>query len=297
MATIAETTAAVKAHAAPIGRRLKAGACALRRRPARHRRPSIPAVQSPSFVAACGLIAALTAIAVIDPLVRLHPGLTAGSLADRILTALTSFGEGVEMLVGAALVVFAAAAVDPSRLGRRARAGLAEIAGTAAFAFVAIAGSGLIGSLIKNFYGRARPAHIGGEAVFELHTFAFRAKYASFPSGHSTTAGATAVVLALLFPRYARPILTAGVVVAVTRILLEAHFPADVIAGLTLGAVVTLALAHALARRGRVFGWGADGRLRLRPLAAPAAWFDTLAAVLADLKRTRAPVTPLRRDA
>lgn len=297
MATIAEGIATARAWAAPIARRIADGARALRRRPARHRRPSIPAIQSPSFVAACGLVAALAAIAVIDPLVRLHPGLTAGSLTERVLTGLTSFGEGVEMLVGSALVVFAAASIDPARLGRRARAGLAELAITAAFAFVAIAGSGLIGSLVKNFYGRARPAHIGGEAVFELHTFAFRAKYASFPSGHATTAGATAVVLALLFPRHARLILAAGVAVALTRILLEAHFPADVLAGLTLGAVFTLVLAHALARRGRVFGWGADGHLKMRPLAAPAAWFDTLAAVLADRRGADAPVTPPRRDA
>ena len=135
-------------------------------------------------------------------------------------------------------------------------------------------------ALVKNLYGRARPEHLAGDGVFELHALAFRAKFASFPSGHSTTAGATAVVLAFLFPGQARLILGLGIGVALTRILLDAHFPSDVIAGLTLGAVFTLILAHLLARRGRVFGRDAGGGLVLRPLARPATWFDTLAAVL-----------------
>jgi membrane-associated phospholipid phosphatase len=242
-------------------------------------------VQSPSFVAAVGLVLALTAIGVLDPLVRLHPGITDGSFADRLLTAITSFGEGVQMLVGSALLVVAAASVDPAKLRRATRARVMNVAMVAGFAFVTIAGSGIVASLVKNIYGRARPEHLVGDAIFQLHSLSFRAKFASFPSGHSTTAGATAVVLALLFPRHARLILALGVGVAITRILLDAHFPADVVAGLTLGAVFTFAAAHWCARRGLIFRWAAGGSLALRPLARPMAWFDGLAAVLADRKR------------
>lgn len=271
----------------PIGRRMLHGARLVVHRSTRRRRPHGPHVQSTSFIVACGLVLALLSIAVVDPLLRLHPGIADGSVVDGVLTALTSFGEGVEILVGSAALLLATASVDPIGLARRTRAGLVEIAATAAFAFVAVAGSGLLAALLKNAYGRARPEHLDGEAVFQLHAMAFRAKYASFPSGHSTTAGATAVVLALLFPRYAKPILAFGLVVALTRILLDAHFPSDVAAGLTLGGAVTLVLAHALARRGLVFGYDADGALTPRPLARPMAWFDTLAGVLARPSRAK----------
>ncbi len=268
-----------------VARRVADGARFVFTRSARFGRPAGPAVQSPSFVAAVGLLLALAAIALLDPVMRLHPGITDGSIVDRVLMALTSFGEGVQILVGSALVIVAIASIDPAGLRRATRARLREIATAMGFAFVAVAGAGLTAVLVKNLYGRARPEHLVGDAIFELHTLAFRAKFASFPSGHSTTAGATAVVLALFFPRHARIILAIGFGVAVTRILLEAHFPADVVAGLTLGAVVTLAAAHWCARRGLVFRWAADGSLALRPLAGPTAWFDALAAVIADVKR------------
>ncbi len=276
----------VKEWGAPVVGRIIQSAWRNGRRRPRGARPHGPALQSPSFVLACGLVAALAAIALIDPLLRHHPGITDGSFADRLLNALTSFGEGVEMLVGSALLLVAVASVDPARVTRTTRAGLAQLAATAGFAFVSVAGSGLLASLLKNAYGRARPEHLSGDAVFQLHALAFRAKFASFPSGHSTTAGATAVVLALLFPRHAKLILALGFGVALTRILLEAHFPADVLAGLTLGATVTLALAHWGARRGLVFRYGAGGGLLPREEAKPAAWFDTLAGVLAGRRAT-----------
>ena len=275
-----------------VARRVADGARFVSARPVRRRGPAGPALQSPSFVAAVGLLLALAAIALLDPIMRLHPGITDGSVVDRVLMAITSFGEGVQILVGAALLIVVIAAIDPGGLRPTTRARLREVALTAGFAFVAVAGSGLTAVVVKNLYGRARPEHLVGDGVFQLHTLAFRAKFASFPSGHSTTAGATAVVLALFFPRHARIILAIGFAVAVTRILLEAHFPADVVAGLTLGAVVTLAAAHWCARRGLIFHWAADGSLALRPLSRPGAWFDALAAVLDDTKRKSAAAEP-----
>ena len=251
-----------------------------RRRPDRTRIHS-PALERPSFVLATGLVAALAAIALLDPLLRKHPGIPDGSVLDTVLTALTSFGEGVEILIGAAALLLAVAAVDPAGLARRLRARLVAVGAMAGFAFASVAGSGLLASLIKNLYGRVRPEHLAGDGVFELHGLAFRAKYAAFPSGHATTAGATAMVLALIFPRWRGPILVAGVVVALTRVALGAHFFSDVAAGFALGACVTLVIAHRLALRGVAFRPLADGRLVPRTAAGPAGWFDLLAGLLA----------------
>lgn len=252
------------------------------RRPIRGRPLVGPAVEQPSFVLAVGLVAALAAVKILDPAMRWRPDVVDGSLADRFLTGLTSFGEGVEILVGSGVLLLALAAVDPGDLTRRLRGRLFAVATTFGFVFASVAGSGLTASLIKNLFGRARPEQLVGDAVFQIHDAVFSSKWAAFPSGHATTAGASAAVLALLFPRWRGPILAAGAAIALSRIALGAHFPSDVAAGFALGAAFTLMLAQGLARRGLVFRTGADGRLRPRPEAGPSGWFDLFARLLRE---------------
>lgn len=242
--------------------------------------------ESPAVVLATSLCLAIAAIAFVDPLVRGSLGGATG-VWGTFLRKLTHYGEGVEILVASAAILIACLAIDPTGLARRIRAGLVEIGFAAAFAFAAVAGSGIAASLIKNAIGRARPEYLSGSAVFELHPLAFKAKFAAFPSGHSTTAGATAMVLALLFPGLRRPILVVGVAVALSRILLEAHFPSDVVAGFGFGAAFTLGLAEMLARRGLVFRRGADGRFAPKAADRPANWPDVLGALIARARKPR----------
>lgn len=267
--------------------RIARGGRLLGKRRIERRRRLGPAIERPSFVLATGLVLALAAIAILDPLMRLRPAVIDGSLADRLLTYGTSFGEGVELLVGSGVLLLLLATIDASRLRRAVRARVFAVACTFGFVFASVAGSGLLASLIKNLYGRARPEHLIGNGVFEIHGAAFAAKWAAFPSGHATTAGASAVVLALLFPRWRGVALAAGMTIALTRIALGAHFPSDVTAGFALGAAFTLMLAHAAAARGVVFRSGADGRLVVRRAAGPAGWFDLLADLIAAWRKPR----------
>ncbi|MFN5495259.1 MAG: phosphatase PAP2 family protein, partial [bacterium] len=62
----------------------------------------------------------------------------------------------------------------------------------------------------------------------------------SMPSGHATTAGAAAGVLALAFPRAALVILPVGVALACTRVAIQAHYLSDICAGPALGASCAL---------------------------------------------------------
>lgn len=282
-------TAAVAHRLSAASRRFSAGVGLVARRRRRGVAVVGPALERPSFVLASGLVVALAAIKLLDPLMRLRPDIVDGSLADRLLTALTSFGEGVEILVGSGVLVIVLAAIDPADLSRRLRARLAQVAVGFGFVFASVAGSGLLASLIKNLYGRARPERLAGDAVFEIHDAIFSAKWAAFPSGHATTAGASAAVLALLFPRWRRPVLWAGVAIALSRIALGAHFPSDVAAGFALGAAFTLALAQALAHRGLVFRRDASGRLLPKDTAGPAGWFDLLAGLIAERGARRGP--------
>jgi membrane-associated phospholipid phosphatase len=60
--------------------------------------------------------------------------------------------------------------------------------------------------------------------------------YDAFPSGHAVHIGAVASAIARCFPRWKQVAWTVGGGIAVTRILLLAHWTTDVLAGLALGA-------------------------------------------------------------
>lgn len=81
---------------------------------------------------------------------------------------------------------------------------------------------------------------------------------ASFPSDHATLAGAAIVGLFLVDRRLGIIATVAGLILAVDRVYVGAHYPGDVLAGLVFGAAVAAA------------GWLA---LR-RPLIAAVAWLQ-----------------------
>jgi len=66
----------------------------------------------------------------------------------------------------------------------------------------------------------------------------------SFPSGHALHLGAIAGTLCRLVPPRLRPLVWPGVIsLASSRVLLLAHYPSDVAAGLLMGAFLDKALA------------------------------------------------------
>ncbi len=104
-----------------------------------------------------------------------------------------------------------------------------------------VAGAGLLDQILKNLACRARPS-APDAGVFFAHFPCFPAPYvyASFPSGHATTAFVTAGVLTFWFPRQAGVFVGLALLVGVSRVILMAHFPSDVLAGALLGSGVAL---------------------------------------------------------
>jgi len=135
---------------------------------------------------------------------------------------------------------------------------------TAYFIFTSVAFSGLITMGLKFCFGRLRPPEVEGNLPWEAFPFTAGYDYASFPSGHSTTSGALAMALALLFPRFAWWFVAAGVLIAVSRNFIGVHFPSDVVAGLAIGAGFTWIYARSFARKRLLFHYLPDGRLSLR---------------------------------
>ncbi|HSB80711.1 MAG TPA: phosphatase PAP2 family protein [Candidatus Methylomirabilis sp.] len=110
---------------------------------------------------------------------------------------------------------------------------------------VTVAGAGLLDQVVKNVACRARPnAPQAGAFLSSFPCFPASYAYASFPSGHATTAFATALILAFWYPRQTGLFVGLAILVGLSRVVLGAHFPSDVLAGAVLGSGVAL-IVHA----------------------------------------------------
>lgn len=174
---------------------------------------------------------------------------------------LSGLGTGKTILLtsGAVLVL---RAVLPSAVADSDRARRFDTAAVlAAFIFMSVAGAGLIALLAKNIIGRARPELIDSAGAYSFRLFSFDHEFAAFPSGHSATAGAMAMSLALVFPPLRPLVIAVGALICVSRLMLEEHWASDTLMGWAIGVSFALWIAHVFARRGLVFEYGIDGRL------------------------------------
>jgi membrane-associated phospholipid phosphatase len=117
-------------------------------------------------------------------------------------------------------------------------------------ALSAAAATGLAVTLVKETVDRVRPA-IAEPALDPVGVIPASA---SFPSGHSATAFATAAAVALFYPRLRVPLFALAALVALSRVYLGMHYATDVLVGSALGAVIGLAtgwLVLRVARRPR----------------------------------------------
>lgn len=171
----------------------------------------------------------------------------------RFLARLTDLGESQWYLIPAGLIVILLGLMDWGGRGTRFQARLYRLYGHAAYAFVAVALSGIITNIFKMFFGRARPVLLIDRGPFSFDPFSFGYEFASFPSGHSTTAGAVTALMLIWFPRWWPVLLPSGFVIAMTRIASRSHYPSDVVAGFFLGLIVAIVLGRWLASRRLLF--------------------------------------------
>ena len=94
-----------------------------------------------------------------------------------------------------------------------------------------------IGQLVGGAIDRARPY----EAMTGVHLLVDKTTDFSFPSDHAPAAGAVAVGLLLTNRRWGIVAAGLAVVMAVSRVYVGAHYPADVLAGVALGGIVAAA--------------------------------------------------------
>jgi PAP2 superfamily. len=202
------------------------------------------------------------ALAPLDPALSaaaraLPPSLVAAS------AAITDFGTFSWMIYGSALVAVLGLAVsrlatDPVLAVRATR-----VMRLAVYFLLSTGAASALVHLLKALVGRARPELIAELGAYSLTPLTGDVLFESFPSGHSAAAGAFFGAMALLLPRYAVLFLLGALTIGVTRVVVGAHYPSDVAAGLHLGGWAALAAATLLARAGWLFRL--DGGVRPRP--------------------------------
>ena len=125
-------------------------------------------------------------------------------------------------------------------------------------AMIASTLSGMAVNASRLTTGRTRPRAAAEQGWYGPHHdgqwLVGKADFNSFPSGHTATAVGFAGVLLFGAPLWGIPAMVAASAIAISRILLGAHHPSDVITAGTIALIISWLVWEFLGRRGRVDG-------------------------------------------
>jgi membrane-associated phospholipid phosphatase len=259
------TSSAVAARAAAIVENIRSGLAIVVRRPRPTAARLIPAWRRFRVhgLVAAGAIA--LSMAFLDvPLYDFASGLPPW-LVD-LFYEITDFGASEWVLAPVGALIALIGVLASPALDRMSRAVLAMTVARLGYVFIAVGLPGLVGTIVKRWIGRVRPSALG---PFAYEPFSWRPDFASFPSGHATTAFAALVAIGVVFPR-ARPVLWIyALLIAASRIVVTAHYPSDVIAGAAFGAFGALWVRDWFAVRRLGFFVGTDRAAHAKPGPSP----------------------------
>jgi membrane-associated phospholipid phosphatase len=178
---------------------------------------------------------------------------------EQLGKSLTDFGDSAWLIFASILLIVQGSTGYRLAKSARSKAQALYAGWIGAYLFTTVVFSGLLANLLKRAIGRARPDYFHDHGIFSFAPFSGNAAFESFPSGHSTTIGAFVAACALLFPRYRVPFIACAIWLGMTRVMVGAHYPSDVIAGLAFGAWFSLLTAIVYARYGFLFKLAPDG--------------------------------------
>jgi membrane-associated phospholipid phosphatase len=182
---------------------------------------------------------------------------------------ITDFGTFSWMIYGSAVIVIVAYIIH--RVSRNETlAGRARTARRLSLYFLLTIGvtSALV-HLFKLIVGRARPELFADHGAYSLTPFAYDDLYSSFPSGHSAAVGAFFGAFSMLVPRLRPLFLIGALMIGVSRVIVGAHYPSDVAAGLLLGLWTAVATAFFFARKEWLFRFNENGWPLPKALLSP----------------------------
>ncbi len=110
------------------------------------------------------------------------------------------------------------------------------------YLFASVALSGILTDILKILIARPRPKIYFNEHLYHPLFLKLKAAFWSMPSGHTTTAFAAAMALALIYPKYKWLFLFLALLVGISRVALHQHFISDVIVGACIGSFTAIYL-------------------------------------------------------
>jgi undecaprenyl-diphosphatase len=182
-----------------------------------------------------------------------------------IFSFITDFGKSGWILWPLGIALALLALISSPRLGWMGERVVAALAVRFTFIFVAVGLPGLLVSIVKRLIGRARPFVGGAVDPYRYEPFAWSAAYASLPSGHATTAFAAAMAIGTVWPQARLAMWTYALLIGVSRVVVSAHHPSDVVAGAMVGTFGALLIRNWFAARRLGLAATLDGR----PYAMP----------------------------
>ncbi|HXX07137.1 MAG TPA: phosphatase PAP2 family protein [Pseudolabrys sp.] len=177
---------------------------------------------------------------------------------------ITDYGKSGWFLWPLGLLFLALSAVPPVLTSMSQRV-LAAVMVRIGFLFAAIAVPSLFVTIVKRLIGRARPLVGGSLDPFLYDPFTWRVEYASMPSGHATTAFAALVAFGTLWPRTRTIFLVYALLIAISRVMVTAHYPTDVLAGALVGIAGAMLVRRYFAQRRLGFSIEPNGAIHQYP--------------------------------
>jgi membrane-associated phospholipid phosphatase len=216
------------------------------------------------WLVALGAISVAVLMVALDAreIALMPPRGSAGLWPFRIVT---DFGKAGYVLSLPAALLLIAVLMSP-RLHGTPRTLLISFAIRIQFVFFAVLVPVLAGEVVKFIVGRGRP-FVGGADAFTFVHFAGTEAYASFPSAHAITSVALAFAVSALWPRLRVAMIIYAVAIVLSRLVLLAHHPSDVVAGALLGVLGAMLVRYWFAVRHLAFTIGPDGAIE--PLTGP----------------------------
>lgn len=149
-----------------------------------------------------------------------------------LFTTITEFGDALYYLVGFSLISLFLRYVWKQY----------HWANITFFLFSVVAASGVSADIIKWIAGRYRPSEFFEHGLYGFDFLHIDRALTSFPSGHTATAFALATAITYLWPKASPAVWLFAILIGISRLMICAHYPSDVIAGAFVGTLTTLAL-------------------------------------------------------